>query len=257
MAINLVQSAAAITAFTVGPSRASHSATCAFASNNAATNAIMVAVFVGGGNNAGYGITTPMSVSDTQGNAYTQVIQHTVGNLAGAAIAFYYATGILAGANTVTFAFDAPVTNTGLTTTVDPVVLIAEYSGLGSFSVQDSQFQSIFGSAGNAASVLTFTDSHSASVSLTIQGPGGTAGIGTNNTGALVVDLLSGGVNYLIAACLANRNDLSLPTTSPSGYQTFGQEQLASDATNGYYGYFWDAGAPVATITRPQIFVVT
>jgi hypothetical protein len=250
MSINLVQSASAITAFTVGPASASHSVTCAFTSNNTAGNAIMMAALVGGGTGAGYGV-TPVSVSDTQGNAYTQVILHSVGNQAGAAIAFFYATSVLAGANTVTLSFTAPASNFGLTFTVDPVIMLAEYSGLGSFSVQAAPFQSIFGSAGNSTSVLTFTDSHAASVSVTVQA------LGTINTGALVVDLLSGGANYLIAACLAKSGTLLTPTISPSGYQTFGREQLPSDATNGYYGYFWDAGAPVATATQPQIFVVT
>ena len=251
-----VQSASAIAHTTVPANTTlAKSVSAIFSSSNTAGNTIVVLVFLNQ-SGAGVGNNSP-SVTDTRGNTYTQGVNHPPGGSNnGAGCWMYYATGIAAGANTVTFGFNAE--GGFVASNFEYSVAVTEYSGMPSPTLQASANVSIFGSAGNSPSVLTITDSHGASVSVTIQSPGppGADGIGTINTGALLVDFLSGTTDYLIAGALANFNTLLLPTTA-GGYATFTQETLASDATNSYYGYYWDGPHEIPNTAQPQIFVVT
>lgn len=238
--INVVQSASAINTLTgVGPASGPHSISCTFPSNVTAGNTIIMIALVGGGNGAGYGIVPPVSVTDTLGNTYTQVLFQSVGNQSGAAIAVYYVTNAIGGADTVTFTFTAPSTNFGLTFTVDPAIVVVEYvgMGIGPLAIQGLDHSSIFGAAGNSVVTLQVTDSFGVLVSVNY-GTSPSHTIGTINTGCVLIDILIGGVNYLIAAALSSIASFPAPAST---YQTFIQEQAV---TGSYTMYYWDYGVP-------------
>lgn len=248
MAINLVRSASNIGTFST-QNTATATLTCAFGSNNAAGNTIVAWVFTrssGGGVFEG-----AYSVADSKGNTYSQAFTPVgSGNNDGPGIGCFFAQNIQPGANTLTFSYQCG--GGFLTYSFDDVILIAEYSGMPSPSVVSSNTFKVFGAGGNSPITVSLTDSHGSTVN--VQFGSGVLVPGSDSSGG-VVNFLSGGVNYLIAAhCGAST--MSVPTSS---YQTFVTEQTTSATTNfGLVGHYYDYGVPgPATITQPQVCVVT
>lgn len=197
-----------------------------FASDNAAGNTILVWIF---GVCNGPGVyPSAHSVSDTASNIYTQLFASLPGgNQNGGWIGLYSATILAAGPNTVTF---SATISGGSPYDLTLSLIAGEYSGMSSPTLQGYALANIAGSSGNDPTVLTITDSFGASVSVTFKtgGAPGSNGLGSIDTSAGLVDLLSGGVNYLVGACQSQFATVLVPTTSPSGYQTFGLEKTVS-----------------------------
>jgi hypothetical protein len=245
MAITTVQGASGIAHASVpASSSATETVTATFGSNNTAGNVLFVWILL---NQKGVGVSNSSpSVTDTRGNTYTQDLAvPPTGNNNGAGCWLYHATNIAGGANTITFSFQGVAGTFGVAGSFEYAVLAVEYSGMPSPAVQATRNLGIVGGGGNSPQTLTFPDSHAVSVSVTFGA--GTNTVGVDDTGISVADILSGGANYLIAASLSNNATFGVPTASPSGYQTFAQEQMAPDATNGYYAYYWDSASPVPT----------
>jgi hypothetical protein len=119
------------------------SLSCAFTSNNTAGNAIVV----GFQYNVETGVAT---VSDTQGNSYSQIAAYTVGGVT----ALFLATNIKSGANTVTI---------NLASSQSPGMIIVEYANV------DTLDQAAVGSgSSNAISTpsITTTEANSTIVQL-------------------------------------------------------------------------------------------
>jgi hypothetical protein len=239
MPLNPVLTASAINSVSTGPSI--HISVSTPSVESTAGNCILAFVFVSpSGVLIGESFPT---VTDTLGNTYTQEFWHPVGLYGGAAVGLFQTTSALSGPNVITFDY-INTTNPYYANSFQNCILIAEYP-VASVTIQDHALQQIYGAAGNNPSVLTVTDSASTAVTVEFKrpGPAGFNGIGTIYTAAVLVDVVSGGVDYLLGASLSQYDTLSDPTTtSPAGYQIFKIEQLITQAGGGYSGYFWDAG---------------
>lgn len=243
MYTNRVQIAGAIsypTTHVNANSSAPVSVSQAFPSNNTAGNTILVLVS-GQANfdSAGGAIASP-TISDTQGNTYAQFAWEGNAVFGGGSIGLYVASNIKAGANTVTFGFTGQC-NAAVDNYFDAGITVIEYSGMPSPTAQSGQARGIFGGAGSGAQTFTFTDSKSASVTVTMGAPGTISAV-------LMCDIATGIGNFIVCGCKTTGSSQSLPTTTPSGYQTFTQARQTARSDNGEYLYFWDSANPVLTV---------
>lgn len=221
----------------------------AFTTNNTAGNVIIVAVF---GYNYGDGFWGfgNYQVTDTQGNSYTRLLNAPGGGIAnGPGVGLFIATNIKAGANTVTGSFDwTRDTHDG--GDFVQVVMIAEYH-LPTPAVQAVNNYQVYGVGGLTPVTIDITDSHGATVGLTFSDTSPPYGPGTISNG-VVLDVLSGGVDYLIAIYFGNDDNLEAPpTTTPSGYTTFQQELTIGPVTGASltaYGHWYDPGSITLTL---------
>jgi hypothetical protein len=196
-----------------------------FSSNNTAGDTIVVAAGVQQLNTQH--ATAPVTVTDTQGNTYTQVFWVPSGTDDGPALGLFIATNIKAGADIVTVTYSA--SQAPYTTTFTNYIAIAEYQGLSTPTIQASAAQQHW--TGSTPS-LAITDSFGTPVTLTF-------GNGELNYTYGVVDLVSNNVNHLIACGVSILTSPNTITTSPTGYATFGSP--IQSVTNGQSLYLWSS----------------
>lgn len=233
------------------------SAAAAFGSNNTAGNVIVALVFGANSNTAGVAMDTP-TVTDSQGNTYTQLYFLNGGNGSGGPVGVYVATGIKAGANTVAFTVQCH-TIPFSSGTFDAGIIAYEVQGMGPAATVQGVAQHFYGTAGDFPQSLSLTDTYGVSVSMTFWGTlGGTGGFGTDSSIALA--MISGlGANMLIGGMRSYEPlaHINVPFTTPTGYQLFGATQQEPRADAGDNLYYWGPVSPIPTITQPQVFVVT
>ena len=258
MAVSIVQIAVFSQNFAAG-TPGTHNYTATFASPVTAGNTIVVAA--GGQTNAiaGGAGTAGSSMSDNNGNTYTQGCWTDGGFLSGGYGGLFFAPTVNAGSTTVQLALDT-IQLFGWQLSWDVMIIAVEYSGFGTASLQDGFAANIFGSGGNAPVDVTVTDSTSTSVTVEFTGPSGTGGPGTNAICA-VLDLkstLSSVLDLFVGISRTfSSSGMGCSITSPSGYNAMTLEQTETTPAVDDYLYFWD-GAHLATVRlQPQVFVVT
>lgn len=176
-------------------------------------------------------VLSPHSVTDSQGNAYTEVLwcDRHVAN--GPSIGFFIARNTAGGANTVTFSAIAEQWDSISSRSWCQWIGMFEYQATDAISVEGSALDQNWT---HPSSTLNVTDSTGATVSVAMTGA-------TNVHSYALIDLHGGG-DYLIYFGLDN----AIPTTTslvltPGTYPALAV--VGSNAAMGYTFTYWDIGA--------------
>lgn len=243
MSITKVQSNSVITA---GNNTAfgstQYTLTCAFSSNNTATNTLIVVatVYCGGGSGGANLVNSP-TLTDSAGNTYTQIYWTDSNYQNGPAYGAWICTNCAAGANTVTFKYWATNSNVPGTFFYNaPAMAVVEYPITGPTVQSHNQVRQY---AANI-SPITLTDSQSNTVSVQVQDTGS-----WNDKGYIVIDLLSSGINFLICAGMGQGSTpIGVPTVTPVSYSAFVQQESQSNGVSNVDRlYYWDQAQLVPT----------
>lgn len=157
----------------------------------------------------------------------------------GPGLCFFVAPDAIGGSTTVTFSFEMGGGPAGGNYTIS--MLVIEYAGMVTPSIQSSAYQQIYGAAGGSPITLSAHDGAGFSVGTEFTGATGPNGGPGTDISLCVVDLLVAGTNFFLAGAASyTTQGVNVPSVVPSSY---GSYTLEEELSSGLTLYLWDFGA--------------